>query len=204
MILARHGQTSFNRDNFVMGRSDSRLTEEGIRTSKELGRILMPEGIAAIFTSPLGRAISSANLYGETLGLPVNVRDGMAELSCGEWEGKPRGSVTENAWNLRETWRQRPPGGESYEDAEPRVAAVIREIRSESIPAVALVVGHAGVNRVFLKLWLELSGDMALRIMFPHDVAYILEGTDGVRVKSVAGEEFGGLLLDQERASGHH
>jgi broad specificity phosphatase PhoE len=187
-----------------MGRSDSPLTEEGIRTSKELARILIPEGIAAVLASPLGRAVFSANLYAEGLGLPINVRDGMAELSCGEWEGKPRGSLTENAWNLRETWRQRPPGGESYEDAEPRVAAVIREIRSESIPTIALVVGHAGVNRVFLRLWLELSEDVAMRIMFPHDVVCILEGRDGVRVKSAAGEEFGGLLLDTERAPGNH
>lgn len=179
-----------------MGRSDSSLTEEGIRTSRELARMLASEGIAAIFSSPLGRAVFSAGIYAETHGLPVQVREGMAELSCGDWEGRPRSSATHNAWNLRETWRQRPPGGESYEDSEPRVAAFIREIGLEKISPVVLVVGHAGVNRVFLKLWLELTEEQAMRIMFPHEIVYMLDGRTGVRARSATGEEFSGLLLD--------
>jgi len=204
VILARHGETFFNKNGFVMGRSDSPLTEQGIRTSKELARILILEGIAAIYSSPLGRAVFSASIYAEALGLPVNVRDGMAELSCGQWEGTPRSSVTSHAWKLRETWQQKPPGGESYQDAGVRVAEVIREIRADSDSAASLVVGHAGVNRVFLKLWLELSEEVAIGIMFPHDVVYILEGGDNVRVRSASGEEFSGLLLGAEGASGHH
>jgi broad specificity phosphatase PhoE len=204
VILARHGETFFNRNGFVMGRSDSPLTEQGIRTSKELARILIPEGITAIYSSPLGRAVRSAGLYAEALGLTVNVLDGMAELSCGQWEGTPRSSITSHAWKLRETWRQRPPGGESYQDAEERVAAVIREIRAESDPLTSLVVGHAGVNRVFLKLWLELSEEVAIEIIFPNEVLYVIEGRDSIRVKSAAREEFNGLLLNAERASGHH
>lgn len=196
VILARHGQTVFNQDGFVMGRSDSPLTEEGIRTSRELARMLDSEGIAAIFSSPLGRAVFSAGIYAETHGLPVRVREGMAELSCGGWEGRPRSSATHNAWNLRDTWRHRPPGGESYEDAEPRVAAFIREIDLAKIPPVVLVVGHAGVNRVFLKLWLELPEDQAMRIKFPHDIVYILDGKKGVAARSATREEFSGLLLD--------
>jgi len=204
VILARHGQTVFNRDNFVMGRSDSPLTEEGARTAKELAQLLMSEGVAAILSSPLGRAVSSANLYAEAFGLSVKVRDGIAELSCGQWEGKLRSSVTQNALKLREAWGHRPPDGESYKDAEPRVSAVIREIRSENVPPVALVVGHAGISRVFLKLWMELTEDLAMSIMFPHDIVYMLGGGDGVRVRSAAGEEFIGLLLDTESRSGNH
>jgi broad specificity phosphatase PhoE len=204
VILARHGEAFFNRNGFVMGRSDSPLTEQGIRTSKELALILMPEEITAIYSSPLGRAVRSAGLYAEALGLTVNVRDGMAELSCGQWEGSPRSSITSHAWKLRETWRQRPPGGESYQDAEERVAAVIREIRAESDPLTSLVVGHAGVNRVFLKLWLELSEEVAIEIIFPNDVVYVFQGGGSVLVKSAAGEEFDGLLLDAQGSSGHH
>jgi len=195
VFLARHGETFFNRNNFVMGRSDSPLTEEGIRTSKELAQALVSEGIEAIYSSPLGRTVFTANLYAGALGVPVNLRDGMAELSCGQWEGQPRSSVTDNAWNLRKTWRERPAGGESFEDAEPRIAAIIQEVRSANVPTVVLVIGHAGTNRVFLKLWLELSEDLAMRIMLPHDVAYILEDSDSVRGRSASGEEFSGLLL---------
>lgn len=187
-----------------MGRSDSPLTEVGIQTAKQMARMLKPEGIAAVFSSPLGRATSSANIYVEPLGLPIALRDGMAELSCGLWEGKPRSEFTQHAWKLRETWQQKPPDGESYEDAENRVAAVIREIRTKSVPPVVLVVGHAGVNRVFLKLWLELPEDTAIEIMFPHDIVYLLEGDNRVRGKSAAGEEFSGLLVETERFSGDH
>ena len=86
IVLARHGQTIFNRDGFIMGRSDSPLTPEGISAAKQVARLIEEQKIRTVFCSPLGRARMSTDIYTERMGLPILVRDAMAELACGEWE----------------------------------------------------------------------------------------------------------------------
>ncbi len=80
----------------------------------------------------------------------------MCELKCGRWEGRKRREVLSGEI-MRATWHDRPPGGESYSDAEVRVGSFIRELNSSDYSDSILVVGHAGINRVFLKLWLGLA-----------------------------------------------
>ncbi len=186
VILGRHGQTVFNRDGLVMGRSDSPLTPNGTGSAQALAQILVDERIGTIFSSPLGRAFSTAGIYGEALNLPVVKKEGMAELSCGQWEGKERESVVTDPGTLRTTWIFRPPGGESYEDAECRVSQVIRDIRCQMDGRTVLVVGHASVNRVFLKLWLDLEAEHALQLDCPHEVLYCLEPDGEVHTRSVS------------------
>lgn len=203
IVLARHGQTIFNRDGFIMGRSDSPLTPEGISAAKQVGRLIEEQKIRTVFSSPLGRARMSTDIYTEDMGLPILVREAMAELSCGEWEGKPRSEVGDGVQLIRNTWLDRPPGGESYSDGETRVAPFIHEITSEDIHYPILVVGHAGVNRVFLKLWLSLDPERAISINSPHDSIYLIEGRHRVMARSVTGLETEGFLFHLDRFPSH-
>jgi broad specificity phosphatase PhoE len=203
IVLARHGETIFNRDGFIMGRSDSALTPEGLSAAKQVARLIEEQKIRTVFCSPLGRTRLSAEIYTEGMGLPILVRDAMAELSCGEWEGKPRSEVRDGVRLIRETWLDRPPGGESYSDGETRVAPFIQEITSENIHYPILVVGHASVNRVFLKLWLSLNPDRVMRINSPHDTIYLIEGRHRVVARSVTGLETEGFLFHMDRFPSH-
>lgn len=198
MFIARHGQTESNRDGFIMGRSNSPLTAEGIAATEALAQTLDGEPIEAIFSSPLKRAAESARIYSKRLGSPVLVREALAELSCGLWEGKPRVSVVGHTWQLRATWSERPPGGESYQDAEPRVTGFIKEIRAEDRGDAIMMVGHAGVNRVLLKLLLNLDPNVAMRIRCPHDAVYVIDEQGALVRRSAAGDEFRGLLFEKE------
>ena len=197
IILARHGQTEFNKADIVMGRSDSPLTVQGIGTVWQLARTLEREGVRALFCSSLGRAVASARIYAEILGLEQQIRPALAELSCGEWEGQSRVPVAGEG-RMRKTWLDRVPGGESYKDAEGRVGSLISEVRSDNRPGTVLLVGHAGVNRVFLKLWLDLDPELALRIHFPHELAYIIEEDSTVLARRSTGRESDGLIFDPE------
>ncbi len=203
IVLARHGQTIFNRDGFIMGLSDSLLTPEGLNTAKQVARLIEEQKIRTVFCSPLGRARTSAEIYTEGMGLPVHIREAMAELCCGEWEGKPRSEVGDGVQLIRKTWLDRPPGGESYSDGETRVAPFIQEITSEDIQYPILVVGHASVNRVFLKLWLSLDPEKAIRINSPHDTIYFIEGRHRVTARSVTGLETEGFLFHLDRFPSH-
>jgi len=169
----------------MMGRSNSELTLEGKNMATKLATIIRKEGVQAVYSSPLGRAVSSAAIYTENLALPILTKDELAELSCGDWEGYSLSDVRPGCKVIRDTWQDRPPGGESYQDSEARIGSFIRGICSEPFPERILVVSHAGAGRVFLKLWLGLDPEVAIKIALPHDTIFLLGDNMDVLVKSI-------------------
>jgi probable phosphoglycerate mutase len=194
IILARHGQTVGNRDSLVLGQSHSPLTEEGLECAKRMAAILKSEGPQMVFSSSLERALTTARTFAKELGLPVDPRVELVELSCGLWEGRPRKSVTNDVFSIRNAWDFRPPQGESYADGERRLARFLSELAADYLPATILVVGHASINRVFLKMMLNLPPEEAMLVSVPHDYIYIIE-EGKVGHKSVSGVVREGLIM---------
>jgi len=159
-----------------------------------MARLVSHHRPAEIFASSLGRAAHTAAMYSQILGIPVHFTPDIVELGCGEWEGKERALVTPGGGPIRSTWLDRPPGGESCLDAEERVGSFIRRIRSVEADHPVLVVSHASVSRVFLKLWLNLEPSEAMLIEFPHEVIYLLDESRGVRNLFAGRGEETGLL----------
>ncbi len=198
LVIVRHGETVANRDGYIMGRSDSPLTQEGIAGVKTLALFFKQYDVTTIMSSPLKRALSSARIFSEFLGAPIKVCSAIGELSAGQWEGKPRIEVLGGRSEIRTTWPDRPPGGESYEDAEPRMVSLAEEIRAQVANSTILVVGHGAVNRVFLKVWLDLDRGLAARCQFPHHVFYELGNRGAVSHGDSTGITSEGLLLTRE------
>lgn len=198
LILTRHGETVSNREGRIMGRSDSPLTSEGLRNAKRVARMLRYEGITRAFCSSLLRATTTAAIYVDGLGIQAEPTEAMAELSCGEWEGRSRMEATQGRGALRTSWTERPPGGESYRDAVDRVRPFVERLTALDGEETILVTAHATVNRVFLFLFLGLGTDTAMRINSPHDVYYVIDGKRNIIAKSIDGEARTGLLLYDE------
>ncbi len=198
IVLARHGETMSNRGGFIMGRSDAQLTRRGLETVKQVSRIIGSEGVQCIISSTLGRAAITAAIHSGQLRVPISFRGAIAELSCGSWEGRPRAEVTPGLGPIRGTWQFRPPGGESYQDGEARVAPLVKEILGLTHRTAVLVVGHASVNRVFMKLLLDLDPVAAMTIRSPHDTIYVVEGRRDVRYVSSSGLLGSGFLVEME------
>jgi broad specificity phosphatase PhoE len=172
LYLARHAETAANREGVILGQSDAPLTASGVLSAQKMGRLLAGRGVICILTSPLGRARTSAEIMARHVGVePVLLAD-LAELSCGRFEGRPRKEVLENERSLRSSWTDRPPGGESYRDAEGRAARAIGVIEKELGRGPVLVVGHAVFNRVLLKLYCGLDPGFAIELIQPHDLIY--------------------------------
>jgi broad specificity phosphatase PhoE len=198
IVLARHGETMSNRNALIMGRTDSELTPEGMTIAKRLARIIEKEQVQAVYSSSLGRALSSATIYTKNLGLPIVAKDELMELSCGAWERRRLSEVKPGHKAIRESWGESPPAGESYKDAEERIASFIEEKCSETAPERILVVSHAGAIRVFLKLWLGLDPAVAIKIDCPHDKIFILNADKGILVRSIHGPDSKTLPLKSE------
>ena len=209
LILLRHGETVGNRLGLILGQRDYALTSAGVASTRKLGDTIVAKYLGPsssgsrqtgmerfrgmVFSSPLGRATASAEIYAEKTGWPTIILAEMAELACGEWEGKVRKKVAPDRPTIRGTWTEFPPGGESYQGASARVKAAIDAIQAVEDVDLALVVGHGSVNRLFLKIWLDLDPAHAMTINQQHDVAYVLAGANQVSWINADGQTGQGL-----------
>ncbi|MCX5812713.1 MAG: histidine phosphatase family protein [Proteobacteria bacterium] len=199
ILLIRHGETTGNRKDVILGQKDYPLTEKGINSSERLAGLVSQYNNGIILTSPLGRAQATATIFSNRTGWPIFIVEGMIELSCGEWEGMSRKDVAPERLFLRTTWTDTPPGGECYKEAETRVGSVINAIREIKEYETFAVIGHASVNRVFLKLWLGFEPSQAMTVGQHHETIYLLGNngkTDWINIRGERGvEHFDGNML---------
>jgi probable phosphoglycerate mutase len=154
----RHGQSEANLLQQISNRGWVHpLTSLGEQQAAALAGRLASEGITAIYTSPLQRAVQTAAILGQHLGLPYTVADALREYDCGELEGRADADAWQQyAW-LREEWaagrwEARLPGGESLHDIRARFVPFIEALRqSPSMQAARLaLIGHGGLFMVML------------------------------------------------------
>ncbi|WP_150461691.1 histidine phosphatase family protein [Nesterenkonia ebinurensis] len=83
ILLARDGQTEWNREGRQQGRLDSPLTELGRSQARAVAELLRDFSVDGILVSPMGRARATAAIISEALGVPVAVCEDLAELYLG-------------------------------------------------------------------------------------------------------------------------
>lgn len=131
MFLVLHGQTEWNRDGRLQGRSDSPLTDDGRRQVERAGAILRTHlhGPARIIASPLGRTQTTARIIARCLDQPeaaIETDTRLAELRLGCWEGLNREQIRAGwpeRWNgpTRNSWFFNSPDGEDYDAIQARL-----------------------------------------------------------------------------------
>ena len=151
ILLARHGETDDNvPPQRVQGWIDSPLNARGRAQAHELAAAIDGRGIAAVYSSHLGRARETADIIAKELGLTVVVDERLAESRRGEWEGRLLEAIAREEPELWAAWRRggaefRFPGGESLAEHAERVAAALADVRRGPLPA--LCVCHGGTIR---------------------------------------------------------
>jgi broad specificity phosphatase PhoE len=142
----RHGHTAWNRAGRIQGRVDEPLDEQARR---HLSHLRLPQGFedAALFSSPLARAVDTARIVGgrEPLVVPA-----LVEMDWGHWEGQCGIDLLADAnsgyrhieeWG----WDYQPPEGETPRHVWERVEPWLRSVRGS-----AVVISHIGIMRVLL------------------------------------------------------
>jgi broad specificity phosphatase PhoE len=152
ILLARHGETTFNAERRFQGWSPKAvLTEKGRAQARELAEHAAGQELTALYCSPLARARETAAIVGARIGLEPVVDDRFAETNTGDWTDVPYDEVDPalfEAWkHAGEGWRY--PGGESLEEQMERVVMGLVDVTQRGqLPA--LVVCHRGTIRVAL------------------------------------------------------
>ncbi|HWS73193.1 MAG TPA: histidine phosphatase family protein [Thermoanaerobaculia bacterium] len=150
LILVRHGETVHNAAGIAQGWNDSALSEVGIAQVRSLARRLRNSGANALYSSPLGRALSTAQYIAEEVGLEVTTLDELREMSYGSWEGRSFLDVRSEDEAAYQRWIGDPdaqcPSGESHNDVLRRMQRAFATI--ERGPSNAIVVTHGTAIRI--------------------------------------------------------
>jgi broad specificity phosphatase PhoE len=154
LILARHGETVWNVEKIYRGRTDVNLDEAGINQAELLGKYLSNWELAAIHSSPLSRAIGTANIIARYQKIGVQIAEGLIDFDYGEWQSLPEQEAKRLYPTLHNEWHNNPhkvrmPGGESLEDVRKRAIEVVNDVLSKYQGSVVLV-SHRVVNKVLI------------------------------------------------------
>jgi probable phosphoglycerate mutase len=152
ILLARHGETDWNRDQRFQGHADPPLNERGREQARDLAARIAAdtEPVAAIYASTLRRARETAEIVGERLRLPVETDEGLREIDLGSWSGLTRIEVERAFPEGFRRWLHHGPGwedGETYEAMGERVVMALLQLSSRHPHDRILVVSHGGPVR---------------------------------------------------------
>ena len=145
-VLLRHGQTPMSVQKRYVGRSDVPLTDLGVRQAVAAAKRLASAGLDVIVTSPLWRAVQTAEEVAAATGAPVVADEGFRETDFGAWEGQTFAEVRER-WPAEMTaWLAdpavAPPGGESFTEVSERVTAALHRVLAARDRQAVLIVSH--------------------------------------------------------------
>ncbi|MFC4603077.1 bifunctional RNase H/acid phosphatase [Rhodococcus kronopolitis] len=169
LLLLRHGQTPLSVERRYSGRGNPALSETGLaQANAAAARLGARGGIAAVVSSPLGRARQTAESAAAALSLPVRVHEGLIETDFGAWEGLTFTEASERDPALHRAWlgdtSVRPPGGESFDEVRVRVAAARDDLLAEYPGANVLVVSHVTPIKTLLQLALDVGPALLYRL----------------------------------------
>jgi len=147
LILVRHGETQWNRENRIVGHTEIGLTPDGHRQVALLARALGEEKIDAIYSSPLRRAVETASAIAEQHGMDVVTDDALKEVDAGELDGIAIEEVVRRYGDFWEAWVRgtgtlRMPGGETMGELQLRAWSVVTRVVGDHPDSTVIMVSH--------------------------------------------------------------
>lgn len=195
LVLLRHGQSEWNRDNKFTGFYDAQLSAQGIEEAKSAGKKLAAAGIKfdQVFTSTLSRANNTARLalseagYDDLIDTMI-AHDDLRERDYGDLVGLNKDETREKfGADQVHIWRRSydvpPPGGECLKDVvenrvRPYYEANIKDMVMSEGKNV-LIAAHGNTNRALLIILGVETPDTINDAEIPTGVPLIFEIEDG-------------------------
>ena len=158
IYFVRHGQTKANKERLLFGQLNWDLNKEGIKQTQRVAFKLSKIKADYIISSPLKRAIHTAKIIAVKAVLApaqIILDKDLMEKSEGLWEGKSYWEVRRDdpkgykQW-LKDTFRNKPPKGESVLDLDKRVKKFYKTVLKKYYGKKIIVVCHSGPIRLFI------------------------------------------------------
>lgn len=161
LILARHGETAWNVEQVFRGTIDVELNETGVQQARLLAEYLKDRPVTAVYSSPLQRAVKTAEEIANQFQQEVKIVRGLIDIDFGAWNGLPVREVEEKYPDLYKEWTETPekvefPYGESLEAVAYRAKELIDSIVYMNSGTV-VAVSHRVVLKVIICALLGLD-----------------------------------------------
>ena len=148
IYLTRHGETEWNIEKRLQGRGDSPLTKYGIQRAKELRDRIKNIDIDVIYSSPIKRALNTANILRGNKNIDIVTDDRLMEMCFGDYEGKKIDIIQKEnpSWDINLIMQGNveicAPNGENLKEVRERISKLMNKIIAENIGKSILIVTH--------------------------------------------------------------
>lgn len=152
LILVRHGETVWHKENRYTGSSDVELTPEGHQQAKRLAAWAADNRPDALVCSPMHRARDTAAPVAAALGMTPRVEPELREIDFGSAEGRTLAEIDSEvlAGFHRDPAANFFPGGENPASAADRCIAVLSGLATEFADGTVMVIAHSTLFRMAL------------------------------------------------------
>lgn len=200
VFLVRHGVTDWHREGRVLGQRDIPLIPEGIAQAEAVADALASLAIADVISSPLVRAVQTAEIIGKRFGIQVARDPRFVDFRVGRWEGMSYAEISASPEYQRfiaDPMSERIPGGESMADIRKRAVAALEQSLEDSPAGVGLViVTHAGIIRVLLTHYAGSNPANYHRIRVSPGSVSVLSFSDDRELPRILATNWRGTLGD--------
>lgn len=170
LTLVRHGETEHNRGGITLGRADVPLNARGLLQARAVTSAFV-RAPDAIYSSPLQRALSTAEAVADATRVPITIEHDLVEMDVGEMEHLTSAELRERypdflrAWLSADCGDARMPGGETLAEVQARAWAAVARIRIAHPEGDIVAITHNFVIRTVLcrALNMPLSSFRGLR-----------------------------------------
>ncbi|MBM4256312.1 MAG: histidine phosphatase family protein [Deltaproteobacteria bacterium] len=155
-LLVRHGETTWNQESRWQGQADVPLSDAGRVQARLLAQRLLTEGrqFHAMYASDLSRAFETAEILGQTLGVPLSPDSGWREMNIGVWSGLTTAEVMARhavEWERLRAGEDLPRGGgETFAQFQGRLIQSAQLLAQRHNGEQIVIVTHGGAVRAFL------------------------------------------------------
>jgi probable phosphomutase (TIGR03848 family) len=187
LLLIRHAANDWVGNNKLAGWTPGvHLNDEGNQQANVLAQRLAGLPVAAVYSSPLERALETARPLAATKDLPVQIRDRLGEVKYGEWTGQKLEDLAKtDLWKVVQLHPSgaRFPGGEAIHEMQARAVAELEAICHAHPDAIVAVVSHADVIKAVVAHYVGMHLDLFQRLaVSPASVTAIAVAPTGARL----------------------
>ena len=183
LLLIRHGESTWNVEHRLPGQLPGiELTASGRAQAQRLAEALTALPLSAIISSPLARAVETAEYLAQGRALPVQLEPDLMDIQLGHWSGRNRDNLFQNdpAWKA---FVRNPTVGpedvETFPELEQRaVAAIERWLKQDATGPCPAFVTHSDVIKLVLAHYLGLEAGRARPLWIDNASASVVELTD--------------------------
>jgi broad specificity phosphatase PhoE len=204
ILLARHGESDWNRERRWQGFADRRLTERGREQARALAERLTDIRLDAVYASDLARARETAKAVAEPRGMIIHELPALREVDVGSWSGLTRDEAKERYPGDFARWAHGGAGwrdGETYEAMSARVLEAVASIVAQHPEGRVLVVAHGGPIRAIhaAALGMDVHEYRRLRPVEPNARLSAVCAEKGRLTRLCPANEIPDLIAEEER-----